>query len=172
MPTKKEYQEKILETLKKSSLSIKELTKVVNKELKIVSSDTRSKPFKEAIMDLLRDDKIRLVEYDFSIHNVEEKNKDNKPRIQSDIQIDGIELRCVPKYDKLRLRKVFRGIESDDDQTYDKYEKELQDILKKKFEEYRKLEDEILTEMKKCVVCLPYDEVNLELADTWREVTI
>jgi hypothetical protein len=156
MSTKEEYKIKILKNLNGQSLNLKKLTKLVNKDLSKLKLEIRDKQFKEALMDLLIHEKIRLVGYDFSVYDIEEKNKDGTPRIQSEIKLEGIKLRRVIT-DDIHIHSLLKQL--NDNKQFKKAKDELETIFNRKYGEYIKQENEFYNSLIPRVKCSPAKEI-------------
>jgi len=102
MPRKYNLDQLILKILADGDLSRREIAENIRKTLKRPVSD---KSINEALMKLLKDDNIQVVDYDIRIY-------DGVERIQS-IKADGIVF-TLAKKDPFEISMLFKKMESDD----------------------------------------------------------
>lgn len=120
MPRKYNLDQLILRLLEDSDLSRREIAENIRKTLERPVSD---KSINEALMKLLIDDKIQVVDYDISVYNGVE-------RIQS-IKSDGIVFTIIRK-DPFEIGMLFKKIESDDTQEAERALRKLRRLFKTK----------------------------------------
>lgn len=125
MPRNYNLRKLILEILENEELSKKKVLEIIRSKSEIATSD---KTFNESLMALLREGKVYIVGYDFTIY-------DGVKRIQS-IRPDGI-IFGVSRTDFVEIETILKQMESNDHEEVYYASKNLKRIFRQKMEEYQ-----------------------------------
>jgi hypothetical protein len=149
MITRKEYKSKILKNLIRSPLNVKKLAKEIN-------ADIKNQTFKESVMELVRAREIRVIGYDFSVHEVKLQEGEKTRRIQSNFKFEGIIFRKVIR-EESHIYSLLNQL--DDNKKFEEAKIELEYIFKDKFEEYQKQEESFYKSLLPRVQCSSAKEI-------------
>lgn len=123
MPKNYNLRKVILDVLEKDELSKKKILEIIRSQSVVTTSD---KTFNESLMSLLREGKIYIADYDFSIY-------DGVKRIQS-IRPEGIVF-GISRMDFVEIETVIKQMESNDHEEVYKASKNLKRVFRRKIDE-------------------------------------